>query len=440
MKKRLFFALVALLALSACMRDEDWNLLRHPIHIQGHVDPSYGVPAAYGKMTFHDILGMLSSTYTGHIYDTTDVITIFFDTSFSGTMSNLTPGLSKGAAPKVNMVGRDSTFDYNVNITLFDGAQFDQFVGNGNIEIGDLWLNMKAIFKADAPSNVSEIINREDYVSSSIDNIKIFYTKHDGTEVQFNGITVPDETLKHLIQGDTVEWENINLKSIINDLPKNIRVQFDYHFWLTDMFFFSYPPGQYPELKDSIEKVKLNYDLDLNAEFPFDIKINRLPYSFQINLNGDSLSRLDIQQTLDSIARGLSVNLKASKLTLAFDNHIPTNLNIAAFLLDANDNIIGDTLITDSRIASAPVALDPTSGKFVSSGSTRTVINASINEQRLEDLKLTKKIGFNLAIGTGNGAGTVAIRRDDFMFIKAFVMVHPTASADIPLTNQGLIK
>ena len=54
MKKRLFFALVALLALSACMRDEDWNLLRHPIHIQGHMDPSYGVPAAYGKMTFHD--------------------------------------------------------------------------------------------------------------------------------------------------------------------------------------------------------------------------------------------------------------------------------------------------------------------------------------------------------------------------------------------------
>lgn len=439
MKKRLFFALIALLALSACMRDEDWKLLKNPIHIQGHVDPAYGVPVAYGKMTFHDILGMLSSTYTGHIYDTTDVITIFFDTSMNGTMGNLTPGLSKGSA-KVSTFGRDSTFDYSVNISLFDGAQINQIVGDGNIEIGDLWLNMRAIFKADAPSNVTEVVNNEEYVSSSIDNVKIYYTKHDGTEVLFPGITVPEETLKHLIQGDTVEWVNINLKNIINDLPKKIRVQFDYHFWLTDNFVFSYPPGQYSDLKDSIEKMKLNYFLDLNAEFPFDIKINRLPYSFQLNLNGDSLPRLDIQQTLDSIARGLTVNLNNAKLSLAFDNHIPANLNISAFLLDGNGNIIGDTLIRDSRIASAPVAVDPISGKNISCGSTRTIIAAPIDAQRLQDLKLTKKIGFNLAIGTGNGAGTVAMRRDDFMFIKAFVMVHPIATADIPLTNQGLIK
>lgn len=440
MKRRLFFAIIAVLAMTACMRDDDWKLLKNPIHVQGHLDPSYGVPVAYGKMTFHNILGMLSSTYTGHIYDTTDVITIFFDTSISGTMGNLTPGLSKGAAPKVNMIGRDSTFDYNVNITLFDGAQFDQMVGGGNIEIGDLWLNMKAIFKADAPSNVTDVINNEDYVSSSIDNIKIFYTKHDGTEVPFTDFTIPDETLKHLIQGDTVEWENINLKSIINDLPKKIRVMFDYHFWLTDQFLFSYPPGQYPDLKDSIEKMKLNYDLKINTEFPFDIKINRLPYSFQINLSGDSLPRLDIQNTLDSIARGLSVDLKDAKLSLAFDNNIPANLNLSAYLIDASDNIIGDTLIRDSRIASAPVSLDPISGKNVSCGSTRTVVVASIDEQRLKDLQKTKKIGLNFAIGTGNGTATVAIRRDDFMFIKAFVMVHPSATADIPLTNQGIIK
>ena len=71
MKRKLFIAIVAVLALSACMRDEDWKLLQRPIHLQGHVDPSYGVPVAYGKMTFNDILGMLSSTYTGHIYDLT---------------------------------------------------------------------------------------------------------------------------------------------------------------------------------------------------------------------------------------------------------------------------------------------------------------------------------------------------------------------------------
>ncbi len=439
MKKRLFFALVAIMALSACMRDDDWKLLKNPIHIQGQIDPSYGVPVAYGKMTFHDILGMLSSTYTGHIYDTTDVITIFFDTNMSDTLRNVTPGLSKGGS-KVNVIGKDTTLEYSVNISLFDGADFNQTIGADNITIGDLWLNLRAIFKAEVPENVRDIINNENYVSSTIDNIKIFYTKHDGTEVEFTGLVLPDETLKHLIQGDTVDRDKVNLKSIINDMPKNIRVQFDYHFWLTDQFFFSYPMGQYPALKDSIDKMKICYNVDLNAEFPFDIRINRLPYSFEINLNGDSLPSLDIQQTLDSIARGLTVDLKNAKLSLAFDNNIPANLNMSAFLIDSTGSIIGDSLIRDTRISSAPIKVDPITGKNVSNGSTRTVIVAPIDAQRLRDLKKTRKIGFNLAIATGSSTGTVSMRRSDFLYIKAFVMVHPTATADIPLTNQGLIK
>ncbi|MCR5588166.1 MAG: hypothetical protein K6F72_00975 [Bacteroidales bacterium] len=439
MKKRLFFALVAIMALSACMRDDDWKLLKNPIHIQGQIDPSYGVPVAYGKMTFHDILGMLSSTYTGHIYDTTDVITIFFDTNMSDTLRNVTPGLSKGGS-KVNVIGKDTTLEYSVNISLFDGADFNQTIGADNITIGDLWLNLRAIFKAEVPENVRDIINNENYVSSTIDNIKIFYTKHDGTEVEFTGLVLPDETLKHLIQGDTVDRDKVNLKSIINDMPKNIRVQFDYHFWLTDQFFFSYPMGQYPALKDSIDKMKICYNVDLNAEFPFDIRINRLPYSFEINLNGDSLPSLDIQQTLDSIARGLTVDLKNAKLSLAFDNNIPANLNMSAFLIDSTGSIIGDSLIRDTRISSAPIKVDPITGKNVSNGSTRTVIIAPIDAQRLRDLKKTRKIGFNLAIATGSSTGTVSMRRSDFLYIKAFVMVHPTATADIPLTNQGLIK
>ena len=439
MKKRLFFALVAIMALSACMRDDDWKLLKNPIHIQGQIDPSYGVPVAYGKMTFHDILGMLSSTYTGHIYDTTDVITIFFDTNMSDTLRNVTPGLSKGGS-KVNVIGKDTTLEYSVNISLFDGADFNQTIGADNITIGDLWLNLRAIFKAEVPENVRDIINNESYVSSTIDNIKIFYTKHDGTEVEFTGLVLPDETLKHLIQGDTVDRDKVNLKSIINDMPKNIRVQFDYHFWLTDQFFFSYPMGQYPALKDSIDKMKICYNVDLNAEFPFDIRINRLPYSFEINLNGDSLPSLDIQQTLDSIARGLTVDLKNAKLSLAFDNNIPANLNMSAYLIDSTGSIIGDSLIRDTRISSAPIKVDPITGKNVSNGSTRTVIIAPIDAQRLRDLKKTRKIGFNLAIATGSSTGTVSMRRSDFLYIKAFVMVHPTATADIPLTNQGLIK
>jgi hypothetical protein len=229
------------------------------------------------------------------------------------------------------------------------------------------------------------------------------------------------------------------MKSIINDLPKRIRVDFDYHFWLTDQFILSYPIANYEALYDSLDKVMISYDVNLAAEFPFDIKINRLPYSFTINLNGDSLPRLDIQQTLDSIARGLSVDLSDANLTMAFDNGIPAKFNIAAYLIDANGAIIGDTLIHDTLIAAAPVAADGT-GHYVASGTRATVIPVPINEQRLRDLKQTKKIGFKLTLATDNGPNNVSIRRDDYLGINAYIKVHPQANVDIPLTNQGIIK
>ena len=221
MKRKAFIALAAmLLVFSACMRDEDMALLKKPIRLQGSVDPTIGVPAAHGRMTLHDIIGMLSSSYTGHIYDTTDIITIYFDTTLADTVRNVTPGLS---GTKTNVIGKDTTMRYYVNISLFDGAEFDQMLANDNITIGDLWLDLYALFKAHAPSNVAEVVNNENYVSSSVDNIKIYYTKHDGTEVPFTGLSLGSTTLKHLMQGDTVERIDINMKSIINDLSMGSR-------------------------------------------------------------------------------------------------------------------------------------------------------------------------------------------------------------------------
>ena len=63
-----------------------------------------------------------------------------------------------------------------------------------------------------------------------------------------------------------------------------------------------------------------------------------------------------------------------------------------------------------------------------------------INEQRLRDLKQTKKIGFKLTLATDNGPNNVSIRRDDYLGINAYIKVHPQANVNIPLTNQGIIK
>ena len=89
--------------------------------------------------------------------------------------------------------------------------------------------------------------------------------------------------------------------------------------------------------------------------------------------------------------------------------------------------------------AAAPVAMDAT-GHYVASGTRATVIPVPINEQRLRDLKQTRKLGFNLTLATDNGANNVSIRRNDYLDINAFITVHPQANINIPITNQGLIK
>ena len=441
MKRKAIIVIAAIaLALSSCMRDEDLALLRHPIHMQGSVDPSFGAPVAYGHMTLHDIFGMLSSTYTGHIYDTTDIITIYFDTAIADTIKNIIPGSYSGGGTKATFYTLlDTTFEYSVNITLFDGVQIASMMANNNITIGDLWLDLKAILKAIVPDNVANYVNDENNVHSNIDNFHIYYTKHDDTEVEFTEATIPNETLKHLVDGDTMTRTHINLKSIINDMPKRIRVSFHYDFKITDEFLFSLSPADAQAVRDSIQKLRMFYDVNAYAEFPFDIKINRLPYSYNIKFPGDSLPSLDFQQTLDSIARGLSVDVSDAKLSLAFDNGIPMNIDIAAFFKDANGNIIGDTLITNTTLTSAPLTSDG-AGHYIANGSTRTVVTVRLDEQRLRDMKNARSLGFKFAIATNNGSNNVSVKRYDFLAIKAYVMVHPQANIDIPLTNQGLIN
>lgn len=442
MKRRVIIVIAAIaLAMSACMRDEDMALLRRPIHVQGSVDPSIGTPVAYGRITLHDIFRMLSSTYTGHIYDTTDIITIYFDTSISDTIRNFVPynPPTSGSKSKTMYKMIDTTFDYTVNITLFDGVQIAQMMANNNITIGDLWLDLRAILKAIVPENVAEYVNNENNVQSNIDNFQIFYTKHDGTEVQFNDTIIPDETLKHLVDGDTITKVHINMKNIINDMPNKIRIRFHYDFSISDDFLFGLNLQQIQDIRDSINKLHMFYDVNAYAEFPFDIKINRLPYAYNISFPGDSLPSLDFQQTLDSMGHGLSVDVSDAKLSLAFDNGIPMDIDISTFLRDDNGNIIGDTLITNTTLESAPVRDDGT-GHYVANGSTRTMVTIRLDEQRLRDLKQAHSLGFKLAIATDNGPNNVSVSRSDFLGIKAYVMVHPQANIDIPVTSQGLIK
>ena len=82
MKRSVILVTALMLTLfSSCIRNEDLELLRHPIHVQGEVDPYFGVPIAYGELTLNDIYEMLNENYTGWLDPNEDVVTLVFDTT-----------------------------------------------------------------------------------------------------------------------------------------------------------------------------------------------------------------------------------------------------------------------------------------------------------------------------------------------------------------------
>ena len=84
MKKVLLFAIAASVLLCGCLRDEDKDMLRNPIHVTGTVDPTFGFSVASTHMDIEKVLSLLDGAeqYIDQT-NTDDFITLKFDTVFS---------------------------------------------------------------------------------------------------------------------------------------------------------------------------------------------------------------------------------------------------------------------------------------------------------------------------------------------------------------------
>ena len=69
-------------------------------------------------------------------------------------------------------------------------------------------------------------------------------------------------------------------------------------------------------------------------------------------------------------------------------------------------------------------------------GSTQTNLVATLNTQSLEDLSNAKKIKIDLGVSTNDNDQHVSIMKDDFLKMRAYVKLHPSATFDIPIVIE----
>ena len=429
MKHRLFTVVLALAAvmLASCIRSEDWELLKHPVHVQGQLEPNLGTPIAKGEVTINDVLHMFNGQYTGLLDPEEEVLTINFeanggDSILAQTLMN--PG-TKGV-----FMSKDTVIHYGVNITLFDHVALQDIV-NGNININHLWLTFNADIRGDCPDTVRDLVRQ--YVHAYFDSLVVEYVDYNHQRHTFTGVQMEPISVTNVLEHEQLSFDSVDLAEIVNSMPRRVDVSFRFRFELDNTIFNEDLAELYfNQLLDSIYLTKRFYNTHVRVAFPFEIEIGNLPYSFDVDL-GEGLTQVNLDEVLDSIGGGVDIDIKESFLTLGFDNGIPLNLTIAANLIDANDIPIGPTLFTETleSAVTAPSPDDPTTE--IATESTHSVVRLHADKTLLQNLRRSKKIRFSLVLATGNKH--VSIRHNDYLKIKVYLQLHPSVRIDIPIND-----
>ncbi len=441
--KRYALLLAALLVLffSSCVRSEDLDLLRHPIHVQGEVDPYFGVPIAYGELTLNDIYEMLNANYTGWLDPNENIVTLVFDTTVSdvihatGTKSGPAPYTAKGGSKGfVDFI--DTVKEYSVDITLFDDARISSITA-GNLSINHLWFNLDAVYQGHCVAGLEDTVQR--YVRAVADSLVIKYVGHDFQTHVFTGLPpIEPINISDVLNRQTLSFDSIDLAPLINSMPRRITASFRFKFSVDDAWVVNNATNpSFAQMMNDISMTYLEYDAAVSVAFPFEVHIGMLPYDFTIDL-GEGLATVNIDSILNSIGDNVDAELKDSYINLAFDNGIPFDFMMSASMLDADSNYLFEVVNLDtiSSAPTAPLAEDPTT--LEATGTTRTVVRALLNQEKLRKLKDARKMNIGLAITSG--PGKVAVQRSNSLKIKASIQVHPEASVDIPITDRPIFN
>lgn len=435
--------LAGAVAVSSCGIDELTDMAKNPVHVRGGIDPNFGVPLANGQVRIDELLGMLGTSGLGlddYINQDSNTITIKFfyelsDSIAAGSMAigdistSLPPQRMKpSVATKTELISTDTVISYPLDITFFDNIDIEG-VTPGNLAINHLWLSFDASVRGSCPESIRDKI--ANYVGATLDSVVIKYTTKNGTTNIYDDPSVTNISIStgNILESEELHLDNIDLAEIIDSMPTHIDMSFRIRFSVDENIYGTGISDilHFQELLDSIGLTMLYYTGSVNVEMPLEISIGSLPFTFPINMSSET--RMDINQKLDSIAKGFDIELKNSHLYLGLENHMPLDLTISAKLIDDNGDTLGDNLFS-GKILGAPIDFE---GNVI--GVADTTLAATVNSQVLDDFSKASKLEVKLNLGTSrDNAGNpsfVRIRKDDYLKIKFYANLHAGVSADI---------
>lgn len=460
MKRKILLAsLMATVLLAASCSKDDLELLKHPYRVQGTLDPSYGLPIiSSDTLNLNDLLMAFDGTFSG-IITNDNTITFHYDTSIretieiGGMIGKTAPRVAgkakRGVGAKMSnppFISRDTVIEYSIPIDLFDKADMQSIV-DGDIAINELMLNLDVYVQGGCPANVQQALR--DYVQARIDQVTIRYVGHNNQAHTFTGFAAQSLVMDDIIYGGTVKFDSINMAEIVNSMPRYITAGFHMHIEVDSAIVYdnlgdalSNPDAinSFQTLLDSLKMTYLTFGADLRVDLPFEIHIGQLPYSYTLDIKGDSEgNNASVMDALDSVLTSIlgegAVSIDSSKVTaiLVLKNGIPLDMTLDGIFLDQNGLPTGDPLFTNKKVASAitaPVAGRPGVSEAVADSTTRVEIPLTV--EGLENMLNASKLKLNLKLATA-GSDYKVIKRTDYLKIKLLVKLDPSINIDMEI-------
>lgn len=421
----------------SCLRDDDLEIFRHPIHIQGSVSPNYAIPLASGQMSFNDLISNLSSDFTGYLEEGSDVITIKWDGEYSDTiypLNEFTPTTAPRPATKDDtyLYSKDTIITQSIPIPLFDNADLED-LANSSMALHEAWVTLTVAAKGE-PAMVAN------HVSASFSDLVVTYVDRDGITRPFDELISRDEVVvENLTQGLHKRYDSVNIATIVNLYASQIDVSFRLKVNInSSVLYHNWEQYSFREMLDSIQMTRLIYSIGASLRVPFDLNVGQFSYTYDLDL-GDQTSGFNLDSIINKIHDSLHVDVDSLKLMLDFYNHIPTDLTIGAWLLDENGATL--TNLFDNRtIRSAKVheMQPPYRGSHMAYDTTHSAIPLMLTGSDLDNLRRSRTLRLRAALYSHDNY--VAIRHDDYLRIKASLQAAITAKFEFPVTENGLLK
>ncbi|MBR3411225.1 MAG: hypothetical protein IKG81_00850 [Bacteroidales bacterium] len=442
MKHRITTLLLVLPLLFASCSKDYFSELRHPLEIQGEFDPVYGFPLAKMSADIGTIVGMLDTNQDITVYiREDDVVSFRYDYTNHAVLS-WTNEPDKRHADRSKGVF-DTIYSYSVieGTQRFDIFEKLQYFDTNSFNVNEFLITVDADVQGFVNSAFEASVDAG--VNLTFDSLVIVINCMDGySKLLPMLISTEEVSVTELLHSRHIPiFDQYDFRDVVEHKP--ISVDYTVRMCLSMPFDQMLPNSTFQENMESLGVDSIVADIQARLELPLSFYSNNISYVDTVDLD---LSNLEEQlsnienDTLTGEHYTVCLNDESCFLAFVVNNGLPIGLRFDVTFLDEYNTPILSTLFQgDYEMYSSPVMPMPGHpNTYISNGTTSSQFKLQLTLNKLKQLGRCRRMIYDINLNSarsGNKAGRdyVAIRKDDRLDIRTYVVLSPHADFTLPV-------